>query len=35
MKYIILLLIATVGLTACASKKECNPCGKTSVCVVK
>lgn len=35
MKYIILLLIAMVGLTACASKKECTPCGKTNPCVVK
>ena len=35
MKYIILLVIAVVGLTACASKKSCKPCGKTTVSVVK
>ena len=35
MKYIILLMVATIGLTACASKKECKPCGKTVVCTVK
>ncbi len=35
MKYIILSLVAMVGLTACASKKECKPCGKTTVAAVK
>lgn len=34
MKYIILAIVAMVGLTACASKKK-PACGKTTVCVVK
>lgn len=35
MKYIIISIVAMVGLSACASKKECKPCGKTTVSVVK
>lgn len=35
MKYIILSMIVVVAMTACASKKTCQPCGKTTVCTVK
>lgn len=35
MKHIILLILVVVALTACASKKPCSPCGKTTVCTVK
>lgn len=35
MKNIILSIIVVVALTACATKKTCQPCGKTTVCAVK
>jgi hypothetical protein len=35
MKYIILSIVAMIGLSACASKKDVKPCGKTVVCKVK
>lgn len=35
MKCIIISIVAVVGLSACASKKECSPCGKTTASVVK
>ena len=35
MKNIILSMVVVVALTACASKKPCQPCGKTTVAAVK
>ncbi len=35
MKNIILSIVVVVALTACASKKPCQPCGKTTVTAVK
>jgi hypothetical protein len=35
MKYIIIAIVAMVSLSACAAKKQCSPCGKTTVSVVK
>ena len=35
MKHIILSILVVVTLTACASKKQCPPCGKTTVCTIK
>lgn len=35
MKHIILSILVVVSLAACASKKPCQPCGKTTVCAVK
>lgn len=37
MKNILLavLVVSAVMTTACASKKECKPCGKSVVCKIK
>ena len=35
MKHIVLSILVVVAMTACATKKPCPPCGKTTVCAVK